>query len=394
MAARTPLVLIGGEKQQLDSTSDYIATGALPTLTLADTNASHTLNLTAGSNLTANRTFTITTGDANRTLTLTGDASISGTHTGTSSNTNTGDQTITLTGDVTGSGTGSFAATIANDAVTNAKLANVATATIKGRNTASTGDPEDLSLSTVRTMLAVDYLAIRILSEVSITGAVSLSAGTHCEHLLAATGASDYTITVMSASGLAGRAIGFSFRQNAGVLIRLTGATMGGFSDLYYITGETLILRSNGTTWDIESEYLRKPWFKAERTSNASVTTATWTTAPYNIETDLYSIYDNSTYIFTANRPGRWNYMHFLLGGPDSVGLTFVGCGFRVNTTSGVPILVQTMATSSSRRVLCHGDIFLSKGDTFQPAGYVAHSGSPVIDYTESNAQLTWLGHE
>lgn len=40
------------------------------------------------------------------------------------SGTNTGDQTITLTGDVTGSGTGSFATTIANLAVTNAKIAN------------------------------------------------------------------------------------------------------------------------------------------------------------------------------------------------------------------------------------------------------------------------------
>jgi len=58
---------------------------------------------------------------------------------------NTGDQTITLTGEVTGSGSGSFAATIAADAVTNAKLANVATATIKGRTTAGTGDPEDLT---------------------------------------------------------------------------------------------------------------------------------------------------------------------------------------------------------------------------------------------------------
>lgn len=37
--------------------------------------------------------------------------------------TNSGDQTITLTGDVTGSGTGSFATTIANDAVTSAKIA-------------------------------------------------------------------------------------------------------------------------------------------------------------------------------------------------------------------------------------------------------------------------------
>jgi hypothetical protein len=69
------------------------------------------------------------------------------------SGTNTGDQTITLTGDVTGSGTGSFASTIANDAVTNAKLANMATATIKGRTTAGSGDPEDLTGTQATTLL-------------------------------------------------------------------------------------------------------------------------------------------------------------------------------------------------------------------------------------------------
>ena len=80
-------------------------------------------------------------------------ATQSGTFSGTSSGTNTGDQTITLTGDVTGSGTGSFAATIANDSVSNAKLANVATSTIKGRVTAGTGDPEDLTGTQATTLL-------------------------------------------------------------------------------------------------------------------------------------------------------------------------------------------------------------------------------------------------
>lgn len=59
--------------------------------------------------------------------------------TGTSSGVNTGDQTITLTGDVTGSGTGSFATTIANGAVSLAKMANLAGLSVIGRSTNSSG---------------------------------------------------------------------------------------------------------------------------------------------------------------------------------------------------------------------------------------------------------------
>ena len=58
----------------------------------------------------------------------------------------------THTGDVTGSG----ALTIANSAVTNAKMANMAQNTIKGRITASTGAPEDLTAANVRTIINVE----------------------------------------------------------------------------------------------------------------------------------------------------------------------------------------------------------------------------------------------
>lgn len=54
-----------------------------------------------------------------------------GSFSGTSTGTNTGDQTITLSGDVTGTGTGAFAATIANSAVTSAKINDGAVITAK-----------------------------------------------------------------------------------------------------------------------------------------------------------------------------------------------------------------------------------------------------------------------
>jgi len=44
---------------------------------------------------------------------------------------------------------------VADDAVTNAKLANVATATIKGRTTAGTGDPEDMTGTQATALLDV-----------------------------------------------------------------------------------------------------------------------------------------------------------------------------------------------------------------------------------------------
>lgn len=77
------------------------------------------------------------------------------------SGTNTGDQTITLTGDVTGTGTGSFAATIAADAVTYAKMQNVsATDMLLGRSTAGAGDTEEIPCTAFGRSLIDDVAAV------------------------------------------------------------------------------------------------------------------------------------------------------------------------------------------------------------------------------------------
>lgn len=306
------------------------------TVGLADVGQAQQLTLHCNEDLSADRTLIILTGDADRTLTFTGNASISGTHSGTSSGTNTGDALF-------------------------------------------------------------DGLSAPAQADVSVTGAVTLNSSAR-GRMHAVTGSSDYTITLVAAS-TAGFKIGFSFRQNAGVLVRLTGVAMGGLSDMYFITGESLVLRSNGTTYDIESYGERRPWFKATRTSNLNLTSGVWSTAQYNVDTnaDPYSLYDTSTYVFTANRPGRWEIVHRVLGGPDSAGLTVVGGGIRVNTTSGTPAIADNIdwSTTTSRRIRSIEDAVLAKGNTRQPACYVAHSGTtPVLDFNESYFLARWLGHE
>lgn len=75
-----------------------------------------------------------------------------------------GNYITALTGDVTASGPGSVAATIAANAVTLAKMADMATASFLGRNTAATGDPEVLSMATARTMLSINLVENTALS--------------------------------------------------------------------------------------------------------------------------------------------------------------------------------------------------------------------------------------
>jgi hypothetical protein len=105
-----------------------------------DSTPSHYLAITNSANLTLARTLSLNVNDADRTISLSGNLTVSSA--ATISGTNTGDQTITLTGDVTGSGTGSFATTLAS--VGTAGTYRSVTTDAKGRVTSGT-NPTTLS---------------------------------------------------------------------------------------------------------------------------------------------------------------------------------------------------------------------------------------------------------
>lgn len=132
--------------------SEVYASGAQGTYLTMSTTLTGTTTLSERMRIFDNGNVSIGNTTSTAKLSVTGDITASTTITATGnmaaanlSGTNTGDQTITLTGDVTGTGTGSFAATIANNAVTNAKSAQMAAHTFKGNNTGSTANAADLT---------------------------------------------------------------------------------------------------------------------------------------------------------------------------------------------------------------------------------------------------------
>lgn len=156
--------------------------------------------------------------------------------------TNSGDQTITLTGDVTGSGTGSFAATIANDAVTNAKLANVATATIKGRITAATGDPEDLTGTQATTLLDAFTSALKGLAPASGGGTANYL---RADGTWAAPSAS---VTAGSGISVAGSTVSINTNNSVGVGAYVHATVASSTANGATVAGSSLTAADGATT--------------------------------------------------------------------------------------------------------------------------------------------------
>lgn len=131
-----------------------------------------------------------------------------------------------LTGDVTASA-GSGTTTIANSAVTLAKMADMATASLLGRNTAGTGVPEVLSAATARSLLGVTpTVRADILKVAGYTVTASDDQGVLI---------GDFTgnITLPAIASVAGRTFTLVQRSGVGTFVLDGSETiLGGLTDL------------------------------------------------------------------------------------------------------------------------------------------------------------------
>lgn len=154
-------------------------------------------------------------------------------------------------GDVTVSSSGATW-TLDNDVVTNAKLANVATQTIKGRASASTGDPEDLTPAQARAVLGIGVQSVTSSATVTPTFAddiVDITAQAAALALANPTGTAvdGWGIVIRIKDNGTARAITYGTQYRA---VGVTLPTTTVISKTLYLG---MIYNSGATKWDVVS---------------------------------------------------------------------------------------------------------------------------------------------
>lgn len=283
-------------------------------------------------------------------------------------------QTAAHTGDVTTSAN-SFATTIAANAVTNAKMAQMATQRLKGRNTAGTGDPEDITATQ-----ALDWIGATQ-GTVMYRGAsawAALAVGT-AGQVLSTNGAAANPTWINQAGGSTtqvqfnngGVALGgsanFTWTNGTSTLTVNNGAiTMSGTTKLNNVTvtapasaatltlgsGKTVTISNSLTMAGTDSTTMTFPGTSSTvlTTGNTALITVGYTLTPSNLGTPTngstvtlaaaggnYQYLTNNVAGFTIAAPAADCAIDVLITNGASAG-TITFSGFTVGSSTGDPL--------------------------------------------------------
>ena len=236
------------------------------------------------------------------------------------SGTNTGDQTISLTGDVTGSGTGSFAATIANDAVTYAKIQNVSAASkLLGRGDSGSGDTEEITLGTNLSISGTTLNASGGAPSYTIISPASIGAnqnnyaptGWSTSDIVRLTGSGNYDITGLDATATTARKLlwnvdtadTFTLKHESGSSTAANRIVCPYDIDIPIAPDDAVVIHYDATTarWRAVSSERRPPMLlsQARRTSGSLISSVSY----LGFDSEVYSTLAE---YWTFDSAGTW----------------------------------------------------------------------------------------
>lgn len=331
---------------------------------------------------------------------------------------------------------------VANNAITNAKLAQMPTLTLKGNNTGGTANALDLTVSQVNTMLGALSNPMTTLGDI-ITGGSGgtpqrLGIGSSLQVLTVSAGApawvsaattptvtsqsttysvpsvgynvvlsgASFVVTLPTAVGASGGSItllhnGTSL-TDVYTITPASGQSIGSLAANatfgLYTNQESLTLYSDGSNWQVQDHKTSTPWTNAGSTIVTATSAYTFTIPSSSITAGTVYTNNGHTYTVSITTASSTTLTCSGTGSPSASGtLTFVSgspsgnLSFSASTTTGVP--VKGTATTDEfwwRRVGANAEIRTAlRGSTGGTAGSGAYLWTMVPAFTIDTTAIT-----